>query len=130
MLVQVTGGSTIDYVAFNRKTGMNDGTRDGEDKVVITQTGGRWPSTLVAKLTKGDQYVTPKYGRSGNDIIIAVKKMSLNLTQALAHISITNVAPTQSPTNLSTKSPTTSPTKFPSTSPTESQSRANNRSPT
>lgn len=53
------------YVAFNRKSGFNSGTREGGNQVMITsapqEAGVGAPSQLLAKLSQGSSYTIPAF---------------------------------------------------------------------
>jgi len=113
VVVQLTGGFKDYYLAFNRKIGMNDGTREGRNQVLITHTNSS-QSTLVAKLSNGQQYVISNYGSSGNNVTISVNAISRGSAPTFASILITNTSPpTQSPVKSPIKLPVTQPTKSP-----------------
>ena len=63
-------GFTDYYVTFNRKAGINNGTREGADLVTVTRSsleGGYQKgmmSELVAKLGKGDEYFATIDGKN------------------------------------------------------------------
>jgi len=130
VVVQLTGGSKDYYLAFNRKFGMNNGTREGNNQVLITHTNSS-ESTLVAKLKKGEQYVIPNYGSSGHNVIISVNTIRYGEVPTVAFVVITNIdPPTQSPTKPPTQSPLKPPTQSPVHPPTQSPTKPLTQSPT
>lgn len=56
------------YISFNRATGINIGTKEGQNQVLIHSEDslhkGRIRSTLLAKLKKGDSYTTSINGQT------------------------------------------------------------------
>jgi len=111
IVVQLTGGSKDYYLAFNCKTGMNDGTNEGNNQVLITHIDSS-QSTLVAKLKKGEQYVISNYGSSGNNVTISVNTIWYQATRTVAFVLITNIGPpTPSPVKPPTQSPVIPPTE-------------------
>jgi len=87
--MQITGVSAGDYyIAFNRKTGMNSGTQEGGDKVLITnrETGqGIADSTLVKELEDSDDYFIHSKDHTPNAVMHV---NSINLTAGPAHASL------------------------------------------
>jgi hypothetical protein len=110
------------YIAFNRATGFNSGTKEGHNQVLITEQGdgqSNAKSLLVAKLSEGMAYTIVDFGGvSGDSVTVTVNSIDLNA--GLANISINNSNGSPAPTAPTppTKSPTASPTVSPTVSPT------------
>jgi hypothetical protein len=78
------------YVAFNRATGFNSGTKEGHNQVLITEQGdgqSNAKSLLVAKLNEGMSYTIVDFGGVSDDSV-TVTVNSINLNTGLANISI------------------------------------------
>ena len=119
------------YVSFNRDTGINSGTVEGQDQVLVhkrPQGTGYAESSLMAKLSTGGVY----NGITIDGIAVPVSVSSINTSSGVgyAQVKIGNAPTTNSPTKAPvtespTKSPTHSPTKAPVTSsPTKSPTTA------
>ena len=121
MIIKIQG-STDTYINFNRQIGMNSGTQEGGNQVLVTRraTGtGYASSTLVAKLSANGVYTIPNFSGTTSTLRITVNSIVTSSTPGRASLSIDLVStPTQAPTQVPTKAPTRSPTK----APTESQS--------
>lgn len=110
--------ATFDYyVSFNRKAGINAGTAEAGNKVLIhrRENGfGYKESKLLSKLDAGNTYVI-------GEIEITVNELSISTNPGYAIVTVTNgsatISPTKSPTSSPTQSPTSSPTKSPTLSP-------------
>lgn len=73
------------YINFNRASGIDEGTREGQNQVMIDQGGapGRCPwSKLVAKLDAGGEYVITNFNGGGIDLTISVTDIDLSATPA------------------------------------------------
>ncbi len=119
------------YVSFNRDTGINSGTVEGQDQVLVhkrPQGTGYAESSLMAKLSTGGVY----NGITIDGIAVPVSVSSINTSSGVgyAQVKIGNAPTTNSPTKAPvtespTNPPTHSPTKAPVTSsPTKSPSTA------
>ena len=119
------------YVSFNRDTGINSGTVEGQDQVLVhkrPQGTGYAESSLMTKLSTGGVY----NGITIDGIAVPVSVSSINTSSGVgyAQVKIGNAPTTNSPTKAPvtespTKSPTQSPTKAPVTSgPTKSPTTA------
>ena len=120
MIIRIQG-STDTYINFNRQIGMNSGTQEGGNQVLVTRraTGtGYAPSTLVAKLSANGVYTIPNFSGTSS-LRITVTSIVTSSTPGRASLSIDLVStPTAAPTQVPTKAPTPPPTP----APTESQS--------
>lgn len=90
VIIQINGASAgFDYyIAFNRKTGFNSRTREGGDKVLITnrQAGQEMvDSTLVAQLEDGGDFFIHSKDFKPN---VVVHVNSINLTADPAYASL------------------------------------------
>lgn len=81
-------GSTDYYVAFNKKSGINAGTKSAANQVTVTKSsleggyqGGKASSDLVATLDSGDEYSVIV---DGKNVVIKVG----NITDSSARVSI------------------------------------------
>merc|ERR1712194_494926 len=117
------------YVGFNLKDGINEGTLEGADQVLVfrKQAGGPTQygeSDRIAELTAGGSYTIQGFKGTSFDVTIRVKPFGNNDRTAPIEITTGVVgpqtpAPVPSPTNTPTKSPPTkSPTKTPTSAPT------------
>jgi len=138
ILIKLNTASSDDYyVSFNRKIGINSGTKEGGDQVMITKAGaegnGFSQSWLLAKLSADSSWESPA---DFNEETITVTVNSIG-TRANVKICVgtcspvTDIptaspsaspvaatdAPMKSPTSSPTESPTSSPSAFPFASP-------------
>mmetsp|Transcript_2723 Transcript_2723/g.3968 ORF Transcript_2723/g.3968 Transcript_2723/m.3968 type:complete len:264 (-) Transcript_2723:1351-2142(-) len=120
------------YVMFNRKSGINEGTKYGINQVLVTSQAKYNPgqTTLVAKLSAaGDRYVLRNYNKSGEDVTIRVNQiLKRNNSGASWSAAVTvdsSIAPLRKLTPAPTPSPTTPrPTPPPQVSHTDESSLA------
>jgi hypothetical protein len=120
MIVRIITSTADFYVHFNRKTGMNAGTQEGADQVLITtrNTGtGYSESSLVGKMSTGSVYTIPKFNGSSNSLVIRVVSISTNTVPGRANISITFGASVPTRPTSKPKPPTPYPTLEPVVSP-------------
>ena len=87
VIIQITGGSTNleYYIAFNRKERFNSGTKEGGDKVLITnREAGQGPadSTLVAELDDGGEFFIHSLNYEPN-VYVYVNHINLDLERLL-----------------------------------------------
>ena len=72
MIVRIFGfGGNDYYVSYNRKTGINSGTREGGNQVLVhsRKAGtGYGTSTLLAKLNSGGTKTISNYDGTGADL--------------------------------------------------------------
>ena len=158
VVMQITGYSRDYYVSFNSKSGINSGTLEGGDQVLIhSRLAGQSyaTSTLLAKLNDGTSYSI-----TGNcTTTINVNSIDTNVNPSFAQIEIVSLctsaptfipvpilpptaaltnaptipptsAPTDPPTNAPTTPPTSAPTKPPTSSPTNVPTNAPTLLPT
>ena len=113
------------YVSFNRDIGINSGTVEGQDQVLVhkrPQGTGNAESSLMAKLSTGGVY----NGITIDGIAVPVSVSSINTSSGVGYAQVkignapTTNSPTKAPVTLSpTKSPTTAaPTATPTPEPT------------
>merc|ERR1711862_63932 len=97
VLIKIVGhGDGNDYfISFNRKVGMNAGSTEDGDKVIITSNKSRRSGAISKKrkaLSAGDSYVIANFGGSGKKLTVLVEDISIgNATAAYAHISILQI---------------------------------------
>ena len=123
MILKVPDGNLDFYVTFNRATGVNAGTKEGANQVLVHSRrsgSGYATSLLLAKLSRGQKYI-------GGPLDIEVPWIGANA--AVVKIgSRTTRSPTKSPTQSPSKSITKSPSRSITKSPTKSPSRSPNKS--
>ena len=72
MIIRIFGfGGTDYYVSYNRKTGINSGSQEGGNRVLVhsRKAGiGYGTSTLLAKLNSGGAHTVSNYDGSGADL--------------------------------------------------------------
>ena len=98
VLVKINTSNVTDYyVNFNRMAGINSGTREGGNQVMIVSQGregsGYSQSLLLAKLDAGNQVVITNFDDTPFDVVIKVAEINLSATPAYADIIIS--APTR-----------------------------------
>ena len=76
-------GTAADYfVSFNRKTGINSGTKEGGNQVLIQQAEGEGEvfakSTLVGKLSQGGSHTLSNFLSTGKNVVISVDSINLS----------------------------------------------------
>ena len=138
MMIRIRSASDY-YIHFNRQIGMNNGTKEGFNKVLVTSraTGlGPAKSTLLAKLAANGVHSFPIVDGSNIDLTVTVTAMSLTDVPARASISINfrGLAPSTDPTSMPatarSNSPTIATTKSPTRAPSKSTTAAPPKSPT
>ena len=126
--------STSDYyIHFNRQIGMNNGTKEGFNKVLVTSraTGmGPAKSTLLAKLATKGNHTFPIVNENNVQLTVFVTSMTLADVPARASISIKFQGPTPAPTRSPTRAPTASPGRTPTSAPAPSPTRTPTSAPT
>lgn len=117
VIIQITGYTSDYYVSYNRKTGINSGTFEGGNQVLVHSraTGqGYATSIIVAKLSSGGTYAIG----SGNDATtIKVNSINTSATPSFADVEIVGSS-TDAPVTPPTTAPVTPPTTAPVTPPT------------
>ncbi len=108
VLVKLETGNDLDYyINFNRKTGINSGTVEGGNQVLITEQGGngvsKSESKQLAKLSNGGTYIIDDFGGSSLAVTISVTSIDTAANPGYADITISRgtAAPTASPTPFS-----------------------------
>jgi len=76
------------YVAFNRADGINVGTKEGRDQVLVTSQFLNSKSELLALLDEGDEYDIDDFGGNGDILRIRVEEINLNSDPATARVSV------------------------------------------
>jgi len=102
------------YVAFNRATGINSGTREGRNQVLVTTTGeeGRAysESTLLAKLNAIESYTISNFAGTGSDLTVSVDSIETSSNPGFAQVRIEIGGEQCEGTFSPTPAPSTSPT--------------------
>jgi hypothetical protein len=138
VLVKLNGPSADDmYITYNRKSGVNNGTREAGNLVTVTRAGaegvGFAESELLAKLNAGASW---KGIVSGKNMTVKVLSIDTNLKYARVRISengtacLANNVPTNEPTENPTPSPSASPSGRPTSSPSTTPIAVEISSPT
>jgi hypothetical protein len=85
-----TGGLKDYYLNFNRVAGMNSGTGEGGDKVMLTRQEGAYPSVtkLVSILGSEDTTLIENFAGSGQPIQIRVNEISLSSSPSYADVTV------------------------------------------
>lgn len=85
------------YIMFNRAAGINEHTREGADKVLVTTsdsgTEGRTTSTLVAELSAGDTFTIPNFNENTRanrqtDVHITAIEINTDANPAYARVGV------------------------------------------
>merc|ERR1711862_837087 len=79
------------YLAFNRKSGFNSGTKEGGDQVLVTSRSSGQDiadSTLEAKMSDDDEFFIHRVGDESN-IFIRVESINLFANPAYASVYVT-----------------------------------------
>jgi len=120
VIIQITGYGSDYYVAFNRKVGINSGTVEGGNQVLVHSRApgnGYETSSLLAKLSTGGTYTIP-----GNEVTtITVNSINTSANPGYAEVTIVGPntdAPVAPPTMPPTIAPVTPPTTAPISPPT------------
>lgn len=93
VLVKIETGKDLDYyVSFNRKAGINRGTMEGANQVLITTEGtngvGYRNSTLIAKLNQGGSYTIKNFGGSNRPVRITVGTINTVVATGYADVKV------------------------------------------
>lgn len=105
MIIRITptiGGDDY-YIHFNRDSGFNDGTKEGQNQVLVAKRGSGLDykqSWLMAKLNANGQYVVSGFNGNGFDLIITVGTIDLNISPSKAAVTVEVIAPTPAPISL------------------------------
>jgi len=90
VIVQITGYDSDYYVSFNSKKGINSGTQEGGNQVLVHSrpTGENYEtSTLKAKLSSGQEYTI-----EGSNTIVRVEEIDTTSTPSYSKVFIGNTA--------------------------------------
>ncbi|MEM1154282.1 MAG: hypothetical protein AAGI44_09080, partial [Pseudomonadota bacterium] len=60
------------FITYNRKTGINSGTREGGNQVTVVEGRYQNTSNLLAKLNNGGTYTYSNFWGSGDDFVLTV----------------------------------------------------------
>ena len=136
VLVKITGGGVVTasetyFIAFNRKTGINQDNVKGSDQVTIVkaEADGNGQSYLVATLAQSESYTIIGYTEDFRDLTIQVEAIDIAGLDVPGHAIVT-IEVWEEPTSAPTMKPTSDPTKAPSTSPTKAPTESPTRKPT
>ena len=88
VLLEIPNGETNIVIGYNHADGFNDGTIEGQNKVLVTEQefGGRKKSNLLAKLNTKESYTIKNYQGSGQNLIILVDGKLSNGQEVLVHV--------------------------------------------
>ena len=92
VIAQIPGTTEDWYVSFNRKTGINSGTPEGGNQVLVHKRPsglGYGESTLMAKLSIGKTY---SVGTSAPPLQITVNDINLSANPAFASVTIGHIS--------------------------------------
>ena len=90
MIIRIRGYTDY-YVRFNRKIGMNNGTQEGGNPVLVASRArgtGLAISDLVAKLSSGESFTIPNFNYSTVSLTLAVAEIDVQALPARANISV------------------------------------------
>ncbi|KAI2489233.1 hypothetical protein MHU86_25350 [Fragilaria crotonensis] len=133
MIIRIQGSVNDTYVSFNRRIGINSGTKKGADEVLVAirATGLNYAlSYLVAKLSGNGIYSVPNFNGSTSTLRIIVNSIDTNTIPSRANVSIDLVTPKAGPTNAPTSTPTQVPTQSPTQAPTQAPTLSPTQAPT
>ena len=91
MIIRIRSNSKDYYIHFNRKIGLNSGTLEGGDQVLVSFRApgtGLAISYLLAKVRSGGTFTVPNFNGSGKTLKVAVSRISLGTVPARATVSI------------------------------------------
>ncbi|KAI2502870.1 hypothetical protein MHU86_11617 [Fragilaria crotonensis] len=100
MIIRIQGSVNDTYVSFNRRIGINSGTKKGADEVLVAirATGLNYAlSYLVAKLSGNGIYSVPNFNGSTSTLRIIVNSIDTNTIPSRANVSIDLVTPRRVP---------------------------------
>ena len=124
MMIRIRSMSDY-YIHFNRQIGINNGTKGGANKVLVTARAsglGQAKSTVLVNLAADGNHSFPILDENNANLTVFVTSMSLADVPARASISIRYEVYASSPTRVPTHAPTVSPTRTPTVPPTDSPS--------
>lgn len=80
------------FVSYNKQSGLNSGTQEGGNQVMITAATGEGtnyaPSTLLAKLSAGSFYSISNFEGTGKAITVTFEALDFTTTPAAARVII------------------------------------------
>ncbi|KAI2492864.1 Gametolysin peptidase M11 [Fragilaria crotonensis] len=124
------------YINFNRAIGMDAGTQEGQDQVLVTTRlsgTGISLSNLEAKLSDNvaiSEFNIPNFNVTSSTLRIKVNSIVTSTTpRASVSIDLIEV-PTEAPTHVPTEAPMQAPTRAPTQVPTEAPTQAPTGAPT
>jgi hypothetical protein len=83
VVLKIENGYTDLFVGYNRRKGINRGTQQGINKVLIVEQGeGYGPSLKLAQLSVGGVYTVVNYRGLGSDLSITFTSVSADLDEA------------------------------------------------
>jgi hypothetical protein len=83
VVLKIENGHTDLFVGYNRRKGINRGTQQGIDKVLIVEQGeGYSTSVKLAQLSVGETYTVANYQGLGDDLSITFTSVSADLDEA------------------------------------------------
>ena len=88
VMIQILGYKKDYYVSFNRKSGINSGTKLGKNKVLVHSRkpgSGYSKSKLVAKLGEGEHYTI---GKGSDETAIEIVAIDLKSEPSFAEVKI------------------------------------------
>ena len=141
VLVRINDANSVNYyVTFNRKFGINSGTKEAGNQVTVTRksNGDDYAnSKLLSKLSAGGQY---SFTAGGQTMFVKVGSIPNNnyaqviISKDGESCSTSTSAPTKNPTSQPTNIPTpiltVQPTEEPTTQPTDAPTDQPTKSPT
>ena len=87
-----TGSSTDYYMSFNRQTGINSGTQEAGNRVLIQRADGEGTSyaesELLAKMVAGNTYTLDNFDGSGYDLTVTVNAINTSVSPGYADVTI------------------------------------------
>jgi len=115
------------FLMYNKKTGINIGTVEGGNMVMVVEANGEGTayaeSELVAKLSASQSYTAPNYLGNGEDLVISVLSIGATADVRIEYgglCTTANPTPSVPTTPLPTPAPVNPPTANPTTVPTSS----------
>ena len=88
-----TASSTDFYMSFNRQTGINSGTREAGNQVLIQRAAGEGTSyyaesELLAKMVTGNTFTLGNFDGSGYDLQVTVDNINTAVSPGYADVTI------------------------------------------
>ena len=87
-----TASSTDYYMSFNRKTGINSGTVEAGNQVLIQRAAGEGTSyaesELLTKMVTGSSFTLSNFDGSGYDLIVTVDEINTSVSPGYADVTI------------------------------------------